>query len=296
MKSLCDDTQIDNLQKEIPPDEAVFYDAVAANEVEQLRSLSSITEVGTISSSVSFATLANICSTRDRGSFPDPKRLWLASTFECAAEYEAFKFLAPIEGKTVLQLGGKGTEAVRMMLANAKSAHLVSPVRSELECGHELARLCGVAIESRAGLAESIPYADETFDVVYSSGSAHHFRTNEAFPEIRRVLKSKGRFAAIEPWRAPFYKLGIRVFGKREKDVHCRPLDWQRVSTFQTVFRVAEVRQSGTLSRYPMIAAYQMGLPISVGAAWHLMKADDFICALFRLRSWGSCAAILAER
>lgn len=207
-----------------------------------------------------------------------------------------FKFLAPLEGKTVLQLGGKGTEAVRMVLAGAKCAHLVSPVKSELECGQELARLCGVAIESREGLAERIPYSDETFDVVYSSGSAHHFKTHEAFPEIRRVLKSNGRFAAIEPWRAPFYKLGIRVFGKREKDVHCRPLDWQRVSTFQAVFRVAEVRQSGTLSRYPMIAAYQMGLPISVGAAWHLMKADDFICAVFRLRSWGSCAAILAER
>jgi hypothetical protein len=35
MKSLCDDTQIDNLQKEIPPDEAVFYDAVAASIVSQ---------------------------------------------------------------------------------------------------------------------------------------------------------------------------------------------------------------------------------------------------------------------
>ncbi|MGA9812631.1 MAG: methyltransferase domain-containing protein [Terriglobales bacterium] len=296
MKSLCDNTQIDILQEGIPPDEAVFYDAVAASEVEQLRALSSIAEVGTISSSVSFATLANIFAARDRGRFPDPKRLWLASAFECAAEYEAFKFLAPIEGKTVLQLGGKGTEAVRMMLAGAKSANLVSPVKSELECGHELGRLCGVAIESRVGLAERIPYADESFDVVYSSGSAHHFKTNEAFPEIRRVLKSKGRFAAIEPWRAPFYKLGIRVFGKREKDVHCRPLDRQRVSTFQRVFRVAEVRQSGTLLRYPMIAAGQMGLPISVGVAWRLMRADDFICTVLRLRSLGSCVAILAER
>jgi SAM-dependent methyltransferase len=296
MKRLCDGPQIDNLQGGIPPEEAVFYDAVAASEIEQLRSLSSITEVGTVSSSISFATLATIFSTRDRGRFPDPKRLWLASAFECAAEYEAFKFLAPIEGKTVLQLGGKGTEAVRMMLARAKSAHLVSPVKSELECGHELARLCGVTIESRVGLAESIPYADETFDVVYSSGSAHHFKTNEAFPEIRRVLKSKGRFAAIEPWRAPFYELGIRIFGKREKEIHCRPLDRQRVATLTQVFRTSEIRQSGTLSRYAMIAAFQMGLPISVGTAWRMMKVDDFICAALRLRSWGSCAAVLAER
>ena len=285
MNPACRSILPDYVRQVIPDDEALHYEAIAAQEIDRLRSISSI-----------FASLANIAFGDNRGDFPEPADLWLASTFECSAEYETFRFFTPLRGKTVLQLGGKGTEAVRMLMAGAKSAHLVSPVESELECGHELARLCRVKIESRLGLAENIPYPDRSFDLVYSSGSAHHFKTEEAFPEISRVLKDEGKFAAIEPWRAPFYKLGIRIFGKREKEVNCRPLDSGRVASLGQVFRMAKVQQFGTLSRYPMIAAHQAGFSISMRVARRVMALDDAVCKVLRLRSWGSCVAILAQK
>ena len=296
MNQIVEHSNAELIRGAIPQNEAVHYEAVANQEIESLRSISSIAQVQKVSDSVSFAGLANICSASDRGDFPEPARLWLASTFESTAEHAAFKFLSPLRGKTVLQLGGKGTEAVKMILAGAKSAHLVSPVESELVCGHELARLCGVSIESKLGLGESIPYPDETFDVIYSAGSAHHFKTEEAFPEIHRVLRKNGKFAAIDPWRAPFYRLGIGIFGKREKGVNCRPMDRERVAPLTATFPCAQVQQFGALSRYPMIAATHMGLNISVNTAWRVMKWDDAFCKVFGLRRWGSSVAILAEK
>jgi SAM-dependent methyltransferase len=296
MNLAFDDTRSKLRRSSIPDNETVHYEAVARQEIEALRSISSITQVHQVSNSVSFASLANIFAAPTRGDFPEPRHLWLSSTFECAAEYEAFKFIAPIAGKTVLQVGGKGTEAVRMILAGAKSAHLVSPVQAELDCAHELARLCGVTIESKLGLAENLPYANETFDVIYAAGSAHHFETKEAFPEIYRALRNGGRFAAIDPWLGPFYKLGIRIFGKREKGVNCRPLDKERLSTFGDVFRETKVQQFGTFTRYPMIAVCQMGWLLPLAAVWWFMKVDDSISTFLRLRQWGSCAAILAEK
>jgi SAM-dependent methyltransferase len=284
------------IRNSIPEDEAVFYENVSSDEVAQLASLNSIDDIARVSSALSFAALARIVRTKSHSTLPDPKDLWCAATFECVAEYEAMKFVAPVRDKTILQLGGKGTEAVKFMLAGARAAYLVSPVESELRCAKELARLCGIEIECKLGLAEEIPFADESFDVVYTAGCAHHFKTDQAFPEIRRILRPGGRFAAIEPWRAPFYSIGIRVFGKREEEVHCRPLTNERLGNLSDYFGFHEVRQHGSITRYPMIAFGKLGLMTPLAVAWWVMKADDAFCSLFRMRSYGSCAAILAEK
>jgi ubiquinone/menaquinone biosynthesis C-methylase UbiE len=284
------------IRNSIPEDEAVFYENVSSDEVAQLASLNSIDDISRVSSALSFAALARIFKAKAHSTLPDPMDLWCAATFECVAEYEAMKFVAPVRGKTVLQLGGKGTEAVKFMLAGARAAYLVSPVESELSCAKELARLCGVDIECKLGLAEEIPFADEFFDAIYTAGCAHHFKTDQAFPEIRRVLRPGGRFAAIEPWRAPFYSMGIKIFGKREEEVHCRPLTNERLGNLSDYFSFNEVRQHGSITRYPMIAFGKLGLMTPLALAWWITKMDDAFCSLFHLRSYGSCAAILAEK
>ena len=43
------------------------------------------------------------------------------------------------------------------------------------------------------GDAENLPFADETFDIVYSSGVLHHTRdTEKAIDEAHRVLAAAG--------------------------------------------------------------------------------------------------------
>lgn len=280
----------------IPEDEAVFYEDASRKQVEQLARLNSMEDLAKVTGSVSFKGLARIVSTRQRGEFPNPKDLWLAATFEIVGEKESFDFLRPIQGKTVLQLGGRGDDAIKFMLAGAKSAYLVSPVGAELQCGREVARLCGVDLNCRIGLAERIPFPDETFDFVYSSGCAHHFDTDKAFPEIARVLRKGGRFASIDPWRAPGYTLGIRVFGKREPEVHCRPLTAERVACLNRSFGGSRIKLHGTLTRYPLIAFAKLGLAAPPMVSWWITRFDDALCSLLHLRSFGSCVAILAEK
>jgi SAM-dependent methyltransferase len=54
-------------------------------------------------------------------------------------------------------------------------------------------------IATRQGVAESLPFADATFDCVLTRFSAHHWSDlSRSLVEIRRVLKPGGRFIAID--------------------------------------------------------------------------------------------------
>lgn len=70
----------------------------------------------------------------------------------------------------------------------------------------------------------ALPYADETFDLVYSMGTVEHFdETTEALAEIRRVLKRGGRAIIGVPNRhdpflrplfvAMLYRVGLYGYG-----------------------------------------------------------------------------------
>src|SRR5262245_24316337 len=48
-----------------------------------------------------------------RASFPAPHEIWLDVVYDCVSEWDAYRHLAPLAGKRVLQIGGKGTHAVK---------------------------------------------------------------------------------------------------------------------------------------------------------------------------------------
>jgi uncharacterized protein YbaR (Trm112 family)/SAM-dependent methyltransferase len=189
---------------------------------------------------------------KSRASYPDPVGVWLDATHECTAQREAYASLAPLAGKRILQLGGKGTHAVKFLLAGAAEAWTISPMIGEARCAMALARAIGVADHLRCvtGIGEELPFADAVFDAVYSGGCVHHMTTENALPEVARILRPGGVFAAVEPWRAPLYAIGTKVLGKRES-VHCRPLTNERVAPLRSSFAKARVVQHGTFTRYP---------------------------------------------
>ncbi len=63
-----------------------------------------------------------------------------------------------------------------------------------LEVVSDAARSRGMAnLTTRQGYAEALPFADESFDVVISRYSAHHWHdVGKALREVRRVLKPGG--------------------------------------------------------------------------------------------------------
>jgi ubiquinone/menaquinone biosynthesis C-methylase UbiE len=218
---------------------------------------------------------------------------------DCKAQYESYCYLLPVRGKRLLQLGGKGIHAVKMLLAGCAEAWVVTPMLGEIYCAIALAKEAGVLDRLRCvvGVAEETPIADNTFDRVYSAGSVHHMTTELALPEIARVLKPDGRFSSFDPWRAPFYAIGTKILGKREVNVFCRPLTKQRVSPLFTSFNTAKKAQYGTLTRYAALALGKFGIGVPFRVMWQLYRFDDAFCSCIPgLRNYGSSVALFGTK
>lgn len=120
-------------------------------------------------------------------------------------------------GKRLLEIGaGLGTDHAQF----AKNGAITTDL--DLSSGHlEHARrnfaLRGLQGTFIHGDAENLPFADGSFDVVYSNGVIHHTpNTQRVVDEIFRVLKPGGRVIimvyaenSLHYWRNLFYALGI---------------------------------------------------------------------------------------
>lgn len=233
-----------------------------------------------------------------RSGFPFPAELWLDSTYELRAQAEAYQHLMPLQGARVLQLGGRGVQAIALLLAGAAEATLSTPMVGEMLYARALAVHVGVEDRLRmvAALAEQLPFPDGSFDALYSQGCVHHWVVDRALPECARVLSRGGRFAAVEPWRGPLYGVGTKVLGKRDPDVQCVVLTADRIVGPMRVFGEHRIQHHGALSRYPMLALWKAGLSPGPRLMWRIASADDAVTARFpRLRDTGSSVALLGR-
>ncbi|MCK1364146.1 methyltransferase domain-containing protein [Bradyrhizobium sp. 62] len=276
--------------------EMEFYNLAGYEHAKQIR------ETGSLDTSDSAALrhLGSIAklSEAERGPFPDSD-LWYCETIDVAAERDCYRHIGSVRGKRVIQIGGKGSVAVLLLLAGAAESILLTPMHGEASVANALASLLGLEDRLRCivGIAEEIPIEDSYLDVCYVGGCVHHMRTEIAFLEIARILKPGGKFAAIEPWRAPGYTWGTKIFGKREPNAYCSPLDKARVSPIFRAFSNAECIQHGTLTRYPSIVAQKAGIVLSVPQATWVADIDDAICNCIPFaRKLGSGVALLATK
>lgn len=232
----------------------------------------------------------------DAGQFPDPA--WLDATYDLSSQADAYAFVSPIKDMSVLQLGGSGIHAVKFLLAGARESWLLTPMLGEAIVARELAAAFGVGHRFRSvvGIAEQMPFADSSFERVYSGGCIHHTMTEHSIPEIHRILAPTGKFAAIEPWRAPLYSFGIRVFGKQERGVNCRPMDLERTSPIFRSFDQAVVTHHGAFTRYMLIALGKIGFRPRKQTIARITRIDDALASTMSLRKYGSSVAFLADK
>jgi len=277
--------------------EMEFYNATGFTEAAALRASGSLRGVPG-SESLQHLERLRQRTPEERGSFPQPPRMWVHSRLDLQSEWDCYQHMGAVKGQTVLQLGGSGRAVQALLLAGAAEALLLTPMIGEAQVATEVARLLGVAERFRClvAVAEEIPLAAASVDVAFSGGCVHHMRTEIAFPEIARVLRPGGRFAAIEPWRAPFYAIGTRLLGKREANAFCRPLTRARVAPLFASFAQARCSLHGTLTRYPMLGLQKFGLITPLDMAWRIGRADDALCSLLALRRFGSGVALLATK
>jgi uncharacterized protein YbaR (Trm112 family) len=270
-------------------EEMEFYNEVAINDVKQIKN------------SFDFISIAPILNLPKESipSFPHPKEVWIDTIYDCAAEWEAYEYLTPLSGKRVAQLGGKGTHAVKLLLAGASEAWVITPMLGEAVYARALAEEFGVADRLRCivAVAEELPVADGTIDSFLLVGCLHHMQTELALPEVKRVLCNGGRFAAVEPWRAPLYTVGTKIFGKREPSVYCKPLTAIRLEPVKQLFANYKIIQHGTLTRYPLLALNKLGVNSSLAVAWRANQIDDGISSVIPgMRGMGSSIVLLVEK
>lgn len=138
----------------------------------------------------------------------------------------ALEWLAAKPEERILDLGcGDGQLTLRI---SATGASVVGVDNSPEMVAAARAR--GVAAE--VGNAEALPFADESFDAVFSNAALHWVRGQDAMmSQVRRVLKPGGRFAAemgghgnIAAIRVAFTAVLARHgFGDREDGVNYYP-------------------------------------------------------------------------
>jgi glycosyltransferase involved in cell wall biosynthesis/ubiquinone/menaquinone biosynthesis C-methylase UbiE len=133
---------------------------------------------------------------------------WMAETMEFGAH----------AGESVLEIGGgMGTDLAQF------AAHGATVTDLDLSAGHlNLAKenfgLRGLNGRFVLHDAETLPFPDDSFDLVYSNGVLHHTpNTREVVREILRVLKPGGRAIvmmyaenSLHYWRNVFYTVGLR--------------------------------------------------------------------------------------
>lgn len=242
----------------------------------------------------------------DQARFPYPVERWLEATYDVTAQERVFAHLAPVLDQDVLQVGGTGIHAIRFLMAGAATATLVTPMLSEARFARRLAEELGVAkrLSLALGIFEELPVPAASMDIVFSGGSLHHTLTDLALFEAARVLRSGGKIGCFDPWRAPFYRMGIRIFGKREPGVFCRPLDNERTRYLPKCFSDSKVEKHGSLTRYLLLALQKSGLDFTDdGTAGYsafvhnLMRWDDCIASVLPpLRNLGSSASICGRK
>jgi ubiquinone/menaquinone biosynthesis C-methylase UbiE len=101
-------------------------------------------------------------------------------------------------GKKVLEVGvGAGTDHLQWARAGAQ-CHGVDLTDAAIETTRARLAHYGFSSDLRRVDAETLPFPDATFDVVWSWGVIHHSERPEAIvEEIRRVLRPGGRFLGM---------------------------------------------------------------------------------------------------
>lgn len=112
-----------------------------------------------------------------------------------------FNFLGSVDGKVILDIAcGYSMTPVMFALAGA-TVYAVDVAPKTLAVVQHVAQCKGVAerIHVHVGPVEALPFADNSFDLLYGGAALHHLQLDRAASELARVLKYGGKGAFQDP-------------------------------------------------------------------------------------------------
>jgi SAM-dependent methyltransferase len=201
---------------------------------------------------------------RGMGDIQPPSREWLANTRTMRAAAAAAPAFTHPAGKRMLDIGGACRHSARFLRDGVSHVDQVevSPQSQRLA----LRRLEYQGIDAERVVfhttpAERLPFEDETFDLVFASGTIHHTLRRYSLPEVHRVLKPGGQFLFIESYLPqhlhpvmrmvrcirnadvgtdyPFGDADLEILNRLFEDVQLYPFDVLWLPWGQTIGRTA---------------------------------------------------------
>lgn len=134
-------------------------------------------------------------------------------------------------------------------------------------------------LEVHEGDFHQLPFADESFDLVFSvEAICHAADVYQVVEEVRRVLRPGGRFVTVEPWRCP----GFETFGEAARSA---------VRLVETVFILPNLQEFDRWLEKTTALGFEPILTEDVTAAT-LPNLEKLRKQAFRWRSisWGRAA------
>ncbi|MFL5800562.1 MAG: methyltransferase domain-containing protein [Roseiflexaceae bacterium] len=160
-------------------------------------------------------------------------------------------FLGDVRGKQVLEYGC-GLGAISTLLARS-GAEVISfdLSRTSVAVTRRRADLNAMDIGLAVAAGESLPYADESFDIVFGKAILHHLDVSAGAHDLYRVLRPGGKAVFAEPMGMnPFLNLGrARIWypNKHPRGAD-RPLTYEEIYAWGRQFSEFHFREVQLLS------------------------------------------------
>lgn len=155
----------------------------------------------------------------------DESALKEAAFYHTPDQDYALAQLAPISGKTILELGcGLGVNTLHLAEAGA-TVVAIDIARARLSAVHQAVKPHHKVLLVQAA-AEALPFRDGVFDAAYSKSVLIHTHLDRSIPQLHRVLKRTGIGTFVEPLASnPLVNLYRRTLA---------PKEWQSIVTYFT--------------------------------------------------------------
>lgn len=149
--------------------------------------------------------------------------------------------LGDIRGKKILELGCGAGEASVYFAKKGAQVTATDLSQGMLDVTMRLAAIHGTEVQTVKTPAAPLPFADESFDIIYAANLLHHVDIEVTLKECRRVLKQGGRFCSWDPLaHNPVINIYRKMaMGVRTEDEH--PIRMKQLKFFRNNFSKLEM-------------------------------------------------------
>ncbi len=162
-------------------------------------------------------------------------------------------FLGDISGKKVLEYGcGLGAISVLLAKSGARvTAFDLSSASVAVAHKRSMSNDVETKVDAVVANGERLPYADESFDVIFGKAILHHLDAKRGCPDLYRVLKKGGKAAFVEPMGINPVLRFVRAYvpypNKKPRGAD-RPLDYEEIRQWGERFGESHFREIQLLS------------------------------------------------